>query len=439
MTIDDQKYTAMLNRSLDDITQCDAENVICYLGGLANWWLKLEVFEKANAMYPKPTLPQGNGACWILLVFQQNGKHTTNSILNPAPVFPLRWDKDKIHDTRLPKGLIILAEMIRSQLNPTEQWGLQHEVNNPPDLSKIDKAMTWGSAWASLYTGLKLAIEGHSPDPKVFASGGWNKDGIANVDGLDDKIRTAKAFHADYVFVPEDQLNTLKGKYKSSSGGELLHTLLIGKSDPNEAVQLYYSTLKAEPDENAMPNELEQYYLEMPFVKNPQDYYLRRIKSEVSKNACIELSKEKYPNSPLNRTLISWVSTGSELIDVAIDVFKPQKVFLFCTINSKFTEQAKRIENHYQNVEIIEMDEKFSFKELRRLTAENFPVPAESENYLIDLTLGTVPMTLSLYDVAPEGSTFLCWTKQMTQGQGGRPIPSTTKPEIWTKNEETNQ
>jgi len=429
----------MLNLSSETLTEECFEDCLVQsqLSGLAIWWLKPELLKRFNYFYPhpRPNLPTGLGCCWILLVLS---KENPDSIFRPGMILPLRWLKSKNHDyDNLPPGLVKLADMVkRQQKIGNDNWGLRFGFKQHPNMSSVlVEEDWWQSAWATLYAGLRLALKEEIPDPTVFATGAW-KEGIHEVEGLEEKLQVATEFGAKHFCVPE------QAKWKESFdqqriGDVAIHYLTAG-SKPDKVVSNYMALLQSEPPEDATPKKFDAYYINMPREKGLQNFYLKRCKSTVIENA---KRYEDIIKNLRNGTLVSWVSAGDELIDVAVEVFQPKRVVLLYTIDKtpnkartfKDVAESKRAKLEINNSRVfilLPFDENFSIGYLHNEICVKFRDTRLEEPLVIDLTPGMIPMSIALYNSMPENVTFLYWRKKMDKDQN-RPIPSTTFPEIW--------
>jgi len=106
--------------SPEQLPPARAYDLAAKLKNLAPWWLRPEVLQQAAGHASKlgldyaarqwnrsPQLPTDSGACWIALI---NNYLEELALLRPAWALPLRWSQGKKHDTRLPAGLLTMAD-----------------------------------------------------------------------------------------------------------------------------------------------------------------------------------------------------------------------------------------------------------------------------------------------------------------------------------------
>lgn len=440
INIDDFFFNKLAEKETVSLSPNNARDCIGQLGSFARWCLKEEVYAKENRAWKPPSIPGGPGAAWVLMVLEN---YNRNSIFRPAFIIPLYWSKKNEHDPHLPKSLTYLADKIIHQF--VEKHNL--EANGwklclDPILGDIDFSsngvFTWDSGWVPLYAGLELALRGFSPDPTVLSTGAWDfkqGKGLRTVNHILAKADVARIFGAKHFFYPEDSTDSgaLQDLYSSADSPLIIHKL-PRKTDPQAVVPELRSWLMKEPASNE-PDVLQHYYLNTRPDKDEdtyrQDFYLKRIKPIL-----VRQIREEIPicKEYSGRTLISWVSWGSELIRVGIELFKPEKVVLLCEgpIFRKIANRIKEAEPQLRiEVEPYPSDNDMSLSKLRCFIKDNiFKKYGLSSKYLVDITLGTATMSVALCYEAPENATFLYWNKKM---DNNIPQPFTTRPEMWNR------
>lgn len=434
---------------------------VCHLSGLASWWLRDEWCKRYPGFGDRPALPDERGFCPILLVMKD---WQPNFVIRPSVVCPVRWvchgTGNDESQTKLPKLLTDLAEKIRDQLQQEEldqkntsreerekwenlnKWCLVPGIECFPDLSALDGFFTWDSATLPLAAALLLtAIDEKCPNPIVFGSGVW-LNGLQMVTGCREKAACVAEWGGKYFFLPENNLDENEKsdiekefKIKIVPVSRQYRTLL-------DTVRTYRSTLEGEPPENAGPDEIQSYYMRIPREIDNRLFYRKRIKP-------ILVARLRDQNVDYDR-LVSWVSYGSELIEVGVEVFRPKKITLFYTDTFKenMEETLDELNEHNDHNEFAnsgsdngyvtgktetkKIDGPLSREDLSKKVQEIFAGFETTEHVLIDLTLGSVPMTMAFYENAPPNATFLCWIKE-NDGRTNRVRPFTTKPELWQR------
>ncbi len=418
------------------------------LGALSKFWLKPEVWSIAHRSEWKSPRLQGLGNCWVLVV----NKVPQESVIRPAAILPLRWTKGEVnstHDCRLPQGLCQIAESVLLALKEELKggiWTLQSGVKDMPDISGISVGEeNWQSAWVPLYAGLRLANDGLLPDMNVFATGAWKNDSLSSVTGLVQKARVAKEFGASQFFYPGNcdrkEIIQLQDEFEQSS--EFLQPIKAANK-PGIALADYLAALAEEPSESDSDEQFDAYYVLRPGNQKPnRDFYLKRIIGRIVKR--VQEQKADLIRQNAGRTLVSWISGGNELIDVAIECFQPSRLILFKTEKYDTVKAFERIEILCQkqepsiDLELVSFPENLPIDKLRDRVSEALQQRIKDDSVLLDLTLGKVSMSLCLYDYSRKehSSENNCDTKvhqlywDTKSNENNRLIPSTTTPTVW--------
>lgn len=137
------------------------------------------------------------GSADLLFALQQpfDGSFTS------AFALPVRWVEGRNHDSRLPDGLKEVADMVRSEMKVSAEWGLQAAWSGTASLSTF----RWetGSAFASLAVALYTASKRIRPSGSVMVSAAWDKGAGVPVDvkWVSEKADAARRAGADTLFV----------------------------------------------------------------------------------------------------------------------------------------------------------------------------------------------------------------------------------------------
>ena len=428
------------------------KNARYQLGSLASWWLKEETFRQSGQAYTRPALLTGKGICHILLV--RSPEMPEDSLFRKALIYPVRWEKRESHSPRIPQGLCDLADRIihqlkeeindskndrvlkalsldRSEILSLDEWHLVPAEKDYPDLNNLNDCFTWESAWAPLTASLLLAAGNELPDPQVFGTGAWDFQGnwLKGIDGANDKMAVASEWGGKFLVLPPDP-----AVYTKNNNGIKPIFFPGGKETMLETVCEYCNLLRKEPPDDATFEQCEEYYVRMPTYREPQDFYLRRIKKFLVDKTKNDLYKEG--NNFSFDTLVTWVSRGAEVIDVTTETFTPRKLILLYTegFEKEMNMVKDRIgQNTKTETDSYKHEGGYGRNELKQTLDRVFSNRDDSERILVDLTLGTVSMSLMLYDVAPLETTFLYWLKE--QGINNRTLPTQTRPELWVKHQ----
>ena len=441
---------------LEGLSPSKAYDIAAEFGPLADWWLTPEVLKlkacyaashfpitalmTADRWHP-PSLPQGCGDCWVVLA---NERPERLPLLRAGRVLPLRWAQNAEHDVRLPAGLLQVADQVVDELRREDVegiWGLRAATEDflqRHDLSGLEgDDRDYGSVWVPLAAGLLLAAYKGKPDPAVWSSGAWLAGkGIQPIAELEAKLEVAVKFGAKTFFVPEPNVKSAQSIV--DSGGiplEILPTI-AGKPSPNDALRQYRARLHMRPARDDPQDERAGYYLARPTLQDAQQYYLEDILRDVADD-CRRKFDGSWPGRSIT-ALITTVSAGAELIDLAVRVLRPRECLAL--YSDLFKEAARQVK------ERIEADRSGPACEVRlkEFRAGQFgPMVAEIRKHLdeftclfpraqiaIDLTPGLKTITLALFRLAPQGSHLVYWDADKHRPTN-RAIPFSEVPLHW--------
>ena len=218
------------------------------------------------------------------------------------------------HSPNLPLGLQTLADQVVDavkQPNWREQcWGL-----------------TWPTAWALRAAGLtricsllrlRLGSPGCGayrpcrrvfPRNRVWSSGAWNQYGLADIDGLEEKLALASEWEVEDFFVPVWRVGTarewlLRTKREMPRIGALATPV---QPKPVEALKHYLSLLTERPPEPEAdsPDEPEQfgavgvYLLQTPLEKAEPDFYWSHLLPWIIRASAVKPRRIGADGNPL--------------------------------------------------------------------------------------------------------------------------------------------
>jgi hypothetical protein len=296
----------------------------------------------------------------------------------------------------------------------------------------------YASVWAPLAAGLLLAAYKGKPDPAVWSSGVWlAKKGIQPINELEAKLTVAADFGAKTFFVPEPDVENAGSIATSRKIPLKILAIIAGKPSPNDALRDYRARLHLRPARNDPKTERAAYYLDRPTPQDAQQYYLDDILSDVAADCCRRLD-ESWPCRTI-AALITTVSGGTELIDLAVRVLRPPKCLAL--YSDRFETAARQVK------ERIEADrsgpacevrlEKFHARQFDPMVMEfracldRFTCGIPPAQIVIDLTPGMKTITLALFHLASQRSHLVYWDKD-THGPTNRAIPFSEVPLHWT-------
>lgn len=416
----------------------EAVELVRMLGELARWWVHPDLLARAaralQTSWPQPQLPTSRGSCWI--VFAQDSP-TCWPALRESFLLPLQWRENTPDSPRLPEKLGRLARDVARTVH-LPHWGLHLSSDvglDTTDLSDFNSHFQVESAWAAIAGGLLLAAEGGTPDPAVWASGGWNPNGgVANVGHLEPKLRLALEWGAREFFLPATQIKDAAAHLGTADTLQL-HPLKTGTCDPKLALADYLARLDAPPPPPPTPEDqlgfarCAAYFLRQPLhVASTQAYYRGALLPHIIDR----LKRHVQTTSPTWRpSLLVTIVSGSEvLVELMARVLNVSQVLLLHTPDSAHVDRTKQVQARLAEAQIscrawrIRKDEGMLSDVTEGL--RSFDIPASQ--MVFDLTPGTKLMTYALARVAPAGS----WLVYLEHDyKHGRPQPGSERLLRW--------
>jgi hypothetical protein len=404
---------------LETLTARAAFDAIRALGNLAPWWLAPEVLDRGRSLdealvdsLRQARLREDPGSCWIVLVRKE-----PLPLLRSAPVLPLCWRENTDHDQRLPAGLRDLPAGVVDALQRHERvrgqrWGLGlSEVVEGCDLSG-DPGFTWSSGWASLAGGLVLAAERLRPHRTVWASGAWENNELADVEGLEAKIETAAAFGASHFFVPSWRV----AKARELAARRLqVGALTASEKDPRFVLADYLAQLGAEPPPPRSAQDEEQLAICRAYDERQprgrartEDFYWRALLPTII-DRCRQRVRQRWGDwSP--EFLVTIASNNPALVPLSARVLGARNVLVLYTPQDKqIAAGVRRIESYFVNKEakcqpFTHGPREQLLPHFRNLVWSFLPAGVHPEQVVFDVTPGKKVMSVTLADIAPRGS-----------------------------------
>jgi len=195
-----------------------------------------------------------------------------------AFALPVRWVKGRHHDSRLPDGLKEVADLVRSEMKVSAEWGLQAAWSGTASLSTF----RWetGSAFASLAVALYTAKNQIRPSGSVMVSAAWDKDAGVPVDvkWVSEKANAARRAGADTLFVSGTHTEWCVD-------GLHLRRLPLEPKKFSEFIAAMLEAIDAEPSPEASFDERCRYHnrlVERDNRTKADDYYAHRIAADAA-------------------------------------------------------------------------------------------------------------------------------------------------------------
>jgi hypothetical protein len=406
------------------------------LGGLARWWLRDVVRQRAEAEVPGAyppacwqfRLPTQPGSCWIIYAQEQDD---TFPLLRPAFLLPLRWVAGQPHSRQLPVDLRCLAARAAETLEQ-KGWGLQlssQDGIDQLDLSQVD--FPPDSGWAAVAAGLLLAVEGGRPSPDVWATGQWHdQGGIVEVGKPEAKLALALELGVREFFVPERQVAELESKLHGRSC--LIRPLGFGRHAPRSALADYLLHLDHPPDRLADLSIRSDYFLRQPNDRKPGSYYWNNLLPDIIES--LSRQRTALPGcSPSH--LVTIVSQSVEVSVMSARATGVRQCLLLFT--GDFAKQKDTLAAQLQGVGIqtrtAEIIDDEQLAETIRIPVREFAAAIAPHQLVFDLVPGTKLMTLELEKLARTvyPGSWLLYVRHQTTSQH-RQKPGTERLRLWT-------
>jgi hypothetical protein len=354
--------------------------------------------------------------------------------------------------------LVELAGQIVQQVQPrTERpWSLHPADGLNLSVAPLNGGMQlgYGSGWATLAGGLLAVAGGLETDGRVWASGAWNRNGLASIDGLEDKLALATEWGVRDFFVPSWQMEDAQRWVDQEAPGQLFIGRLVSPPDPDgrDSVRLalgrFLARLTQQP-EAPPPDRLDEpetfetcrnYFLYQQAFSEPERAFYR---SHLFPGVVARVRKkiEEAHSGACISHLATIVSPSHELAVLAALALRAKNCLLLyqCGDPEKDEEgnkmkgialQCKRELNDY---EVFCRIGRFRtgpamWSDIGQ-EVEAFTVGAPPNQVAIDLTPGKKMMTYSLSRVARRGNWLFNLEARMLNDR--RADPGTERPELW--------
>ena len=441
-TIDDTWLDRHCHVNADTMSTLDASRLALDLAGLAVWWLKPAVLQRAAAdpaipasvarrwQHP-PALPVQRGACWPTVV-----SRIASSPLREAFVMPLRWVAGGEDDPQLPASLLDLAGQMRATLDehqalpqlasPAMGWCLRPAIGDVPNFAGLT-SFRWDSAWAPLAAGLITAAHGASPNPAIWASGAWRDGRVSPVDSLPAKLRLAAEHNARHFFLPADQLD---GAPRIDDLE--LAPLRTDTASPAEALAAYVTRLDVPPAASASQEDRRRYYRSLRDPAAARRYFCDCCLPEIAAEQRSHLLAELHGCRPTH--LVTVASDSPELVRLVAEVLEPRRCLLLHTAD--YVDQARGVVEICGGRDIDFAQVRVDVEDATTLGGQLHEAvaafgPADAAALVLDLTPGRKDISLTLaLEAAPPGS-HLLYCAHRVDGNSRRPVPFTQQMRLY--------
>jgi hypothetical protein len=380
-------------------------------------------------------------------------------LLRSAFLLPVRWLPGPDHSPQLPRELIELATRIVAQVPPGDgrSWSLHPADGLDLSGSPLNEGLLLGcgSAWAALTGGLVAVSGGLETDARVWASGAWNRNGLASVEGLEEKLALATDWGTTDFFVPAWQMDDAQKWVDREAPGRLGIGRLSSPPDPGarDGVQVALGQLLArltrqpevprpgQPDEPEAFEKCRSYFLYQPAFSGPERAFYRSHLFEGIVRRLRGKVQAAWPAVKISH-LVTVVSPSHELALLAARALNVQHCLLLYQ-----RETTKR--RHRKTTEELARDCKQTLEarepridcpvapfgpgarmwtDIAQAVSE-FSREVAREQLVLDLKPGTKRMTYSLSRVARPGNWLFNLEADFLADR--RTDPGTEEPELW--------
>jgi hypothetical protein len=310
-----------------------------------------------------------------------------------------------------------VADDVLAALRPRQEagigddaWGLHPGTwgcGNGQEIDLSGLSLECDSAWVPLAGGLIAAAlrDGcRLRDAQVWATGCWDpENGIRSVGGIEVKLRTAAAFGARVVFVPEanqDEARTIASGLQPALD---VRALRMGTCDPWKALEAYRLRLELPPSADDPFPDRRDFYLRQPNDdERTRQFYEASLLPDLIESASRQVRRRWDDWRPDH--LVTVVSAGSlELVPLEVGALRPRHVWLVHTADfrEKLGPVRDRLRRLFAGMDqpVVVHDEP-GFRDvaelLQGLPARLATCLGDSGSRVLDVTLGTAAMTLRL-------------------------------------------
>ena len=377
-----------------DVSDRDLESGANALRRLGGWWLTGAALERL-ARAPMREADPRKGEFIVLLA-----RTAPSAVIAAGLALPLRWEKQRQHDARLPSAIRELAERIRLASTKSARCEYRLQLGDDcPDLSWCEIGAA--SAGAMLAATLQAAEIDAQPDPFVTASAEWmGAESLRTVDGLESKCAAAARLGLRALWVAPTQgigsldIDSLKvAQLPESSGSDQL-SALVGELD-------------ARPSASSLDAACAWYHRNRnrkgPKAGEARDFYCRELAPRLAANA---RSRAGVGQPPADLDALVVVATGAPSAAFAAAYLRPKRVFVVYLMGSsgedyrnQTVESVRQVSAAIEVLSIALPDTSTrDYAALRDATLEQLRAVVEKGAAAVDLTGGTTLLKLALFE-----------------------------------------
>jgi len=405
------------------------------LKGLSSYWLSPPAQQLCRELWgedwsgPQARVPEP-GACWPIFI---NADTRTHALLRSAMTLPLIWRRRASHDERLPQPLRNLADEVLASFAAARppvpadgtSWGLAYSLSEgeTPDLGALaGDEFSPRSAWAALAGGLIQAVEGLSPDVRIWATARWD-NGVRGVEGVRAKVQLALGESATRLFVPDCnqvEAESALRELSPASSGELPRLKILGlrsdQPDPVKALGPYLAHLMVRPsrpdhavgDDGPLDRwrgDLANWY-ERVYQFDPNEASRRHTAEIVPEIGEYLRSRHSLGEAPLSHLILIASHNGGNLVPMIVNIVRPHACLVLYSSDEQGMHYRGEVEAALKAIstELADRTVYRAFamdhtlrRRLARLTAE-FTTGVPREQVIYDLTPGQFLAKLALID-----------------------------------------
>ena len=290
-----------------------------------------------------------------------------------------------------------LADLIVGYKLGADDWALHLDLEEvPEEFRKISmKSAHWQSAWAALYAGLDLAVNGFEPVNTVFASGAW-LHGLHDVVGLKQKAAVVQEWCEGEKWT----LYTSNQRKLPKMAGGTVRSLELNR-DRKLALRCYLADLRQKPGKED-DTLFDAYYQGLVDAKQEDAFYMDTLLPFLEeKHRRLQPEFAQY----CGQTLVEWACNGKERIGLSVRLLRPRRVVLLA---SEDYEQEKDVterflRKNFPKIEIVadvpgvDLQEDYRYPDVAQYLSQRLNAYV-GEPMVLDVTISDNRKSLAMMD-----------------------------------------